>query len=30
LESKAEWSFKALVLDSKAASAKIVSIKEDQ
>jgi hypothetical protein len=30
LEPKAEWRFKALVLDSKAASARIVSIKEDQ
>jgi hypothetical protein len=30
LEPKAEWRFKALVLESKAASARIVSIKEDQ
>lgn len=30
LEPKAEWSFKALVLDSKAVSAKLVLIKEDQ
>jgi hypothetical protein len=30
LEPKAEWRFKALVLDSKTASAKIVSIKEDR
>jgi hypothetical protein len=30
LEPKTEWHFKALVLDSKAASARLVSIKEDQ
>jgi len=30
LEPKAEWRFKALVLDSKAASARIAAIKEDQ
>ena len=30
LESGAEWSFKALVLDTKATSAKIASIKEEQ
>jgi len=30
LEAKAEWSFKALVLEAKAASGKIASIKEDQ
>ena len=30
LEPKAEWRFKAIVLQSKAASAKLASIKEDQ
>ena len=30
LEAKAEWRFKALVLDAKAASARIAAIKEDQ
>ncbi len=30
LESKGEWRFKALVVDSKAATAKLASVKEDQ